>query len=308
MTPFQQRIRGVIPAILTPLNADFTVDAAALRRLVRRVIDGGCHGFVTLGTTGEFAQIDDDQRSVAIRSAVAESAGAVPVIVGAGQPNVRRVREQLKIAGDLGADGALVNPPFYFPMTPDEVVRLFEELVKASPIPILLYNIPSMTKVAVNAATLKRLRDAGVQGTKDSTGDANNLNTYCHVMRDDPDFRVIVGGDRFFLHALLSGACATTGLTPNLAPYLDLDIYTAYQAGRWDAAAAAQNRCNEFLQTFLPLGEYGMAVAKAVLSKLGVMQKWVAPPKTSLGDPDVERVFAALRPFLPEFAAVPAGR
>ena len=308
MTPFQSRLHGVIPAILTPLDQDFTVDAESMRRLVRRVVDAGCHGMVTLGSTGEFAQIDDDQRAVAIRTVVDEVKGRVPVIVGAGQPNVRRVHEQLKAAGNLGADGALVNPPFYFPMTPDEVVKYYAELVKNSPIPVLLYNIPSMTKVEVSADTLMRLRDVGVQGTKDSTGSSANLNAWCYAMRDDSDFRIILGGDRILLHALLSGACGTTGPTPNLAPNLNLDVYNAWKAGDWDAAAAAQNRCNDFLQAYSRQPGFAMAVAKAVLSKVGVMQKWVAPPKASLSDADVERVFTEMKEFLPEFAAVGVAR
>ncbi len=117
MTPFQERLRGSIPALLTALKKDFAVDREAIRKTARRAIDNGSQGVVVLGTSGEFGGIDDDQREVAIRAVVDEVGAQAPVIVGCGQPNVRRTHEQARAAADLGADGILVNPPFYFPMT-----------------------------------------------------------------------------------------------------------------------------------------------------------------------------------------------
>ena len=301
MTPFQERIQGVIPALVTPLHEDFTVDAEGMCRVVRRVVDGGCHGFVVLGTSGEFAAIADGQRAVAIRAAVKEAAGKVPVIVGAGQPCVSRTYEQARVASDLGADGLMVNPPFYFPMTQDEIVRYYEGVVAASPLPVLLYNIPTLTKVVTEPATLRRMRDVGVQGTKDSSGTVRNLLDYLGAVRDDPDFRVIVGTDLFLIHALDSGACATTGMGPNLAPQLDVTVYDAWRAGNRAAAVEAQKRCNDFFRVMTSLSGGEHAISKAVLSQLGVIQKWLAPPKAALSDNEAVRALEAFKPFLPEF-------
>ena len=306
MTRFQERLHGVIPALLTPLTADLKADGPAMRRLARRVIDAGCHGYVLLGTTGEFAAIDDDQRVVAIRAGVEESDGEVPVIVGCGQPCVARTHRQAVQAADRGADGLLVNPPFYFPMSNDEVVQYFEDLVAASPIPVLLYNIPGMTKVAVDATTLLRLRDVGVQGTKDSSGSPQNLLDYLNAMRGDA-FRVIVGGDGMLLHALLAGVAGTTGPAPNVAPQLVTAIYNAWCDGDLEAAAAAQNRQNAFLRELSGVSPFMQATAKGVLSRLGIMEPWVAPPKTSLDDAAIDEAFQAVREFLPEYEPAAVG-
>ena len=118
MTPFQKRLRGSIPALLTALTSDLTVDREAMGKIARRAIDNGSRGVVVLGTTGEFAGIDADQRDAAIRAVVDAVGTEAPVIVGCGQPNVRRTREQAIAAADLGADGILVNPPFYLPHDP----------------------------------------------------------------------------------------------------------------------------------------------------------------------------------------------
>jgi dihydrodipicolinate synthase/N-acetylneuraminate lyase len=300
MTSFQGRLRGSIPALLTALNEDFTVDRVGMAKVARRVIDNGSKGVVVLGTTGEFAGIDDDQREVAIRAVVDEVGAEAPVIVGCGQPNVRRTHEQAIAAGDLGADGILVNPPFYFPMTQDEVVAFFADLVTASPVPVMLYNIPSMTSVSVEPATIPRLRDVGVQGTKDSFGLPANTLAYLAALGPDSDFRVVVGGEPFFLHLLDAGVCATTGLMPCVGPLMAAGIYEAFIAGDHKAAFAAQHEANAFAAALRGLHAFAPATGKAVLSRLGVMEKCVAPPKTTLSDDEADQAFEAVKQWLPE--------
>jgi 4-hydroxy-tetrahydrodipicolinate synthase len=301
MTPFQERLSGNIPALLTPLDEHLHVDRDALQRITQRLIEHGCRGVVVLGTSGEFSGIDDEQRDVAIGAVVEEAAGRVPVIVGCGQPNLRRSYEQAERAGDLGADGLLVNPPFYYPMTQDEVVAYFASLVQVSPLPVLLYNIPSLTGISVEPSTIPRLRDVGVEGTKDSSGKPANTLAYVDAVGRDSDFRVVVGGDVFFLHLLDAGVCATTGLLGNLAPQLAVRIHEAWSAGDYQAGFAAQHRANALLDLFLPLHEYAPSTGKAVLSKLGLMERWVAPPKTPMTDSQADQAFEAVREFLPEF-------
>jgi dihydrodipicolinate synthase/N-acetylneuraminate lyase len=301
MTPFQSSVRGNIPALVTSLTKDLVVDQEAMRRSTRRLFDNGSQGVVVLGTSGEFAGIDDDQREAAIKVVIDEVDGQGPVIVGCGQPNVRRTHEQARIAGDLGASGILVNPPFYYPMTQDEVVAFFADLVDASPVPVMLYNIPLMTKVAVEPATIPRLRDVGVQGTKDSSGIPANTLAYLAALGPDSDFRIVVGGEALFLHLLDAGVCATTGLLPNVTPHLASRIHAAWQAKDYQAAFTAQHRANAFAAVFRPLHGFLPAAAKAVLSKLDLMERWVAPPKAPLSDQATDDAFEAVKEFLPEF-------
>jgi 4-hydroxy-tetrahydrodipicolinate synthase len=287
--------------MVTTLQKDLTVDPEAMRKTAHRIIDNGSRGVVVLGTSGEFTGIDDDQRKTAIKSVVDEIGSQVPVIVGCGQPNVRRTHEQARAAADLGASGILVNPPFYFPMTQDEVVSFFADLVDVSPIPVMLYNIPSMTSVAVEPATLPRLRDVGVQGVKDSSGSPANTLAYLAALGPGSDFRVVVGGETFFLHLLDAGVCATTGLLPNLTPQLAARVHQAWQAKDYKTGFAAQHRANAFAAAFRPLHGFLPAAAKAVLGRLGLMEKWVAPPKTPLSEEETDRAFETVKAFLPEF-------
>ncbi|MBT3603519.1 MAG: dihydrodipicolinate synthase family protein, partial [Candidatus Latescibacteria bacterium] len=102
MTPFQESLQGSIPALMTTLKKDLTIDQEAMRKTACRLIDNGSKGVVVLGTSGEFAGINDNQREDAIRAVVDEIGDQVPVIVGCGQPNVQRTHEQAKAAADLG--------------------------------------------------------------------------------------------------------------------------------------------------------------------------------------------------------------
>ena len=301
MTPFQERLRGIIPAMLTTLDEKFAVDTQAMRRSARRLLDNGCQGVVVVGTSGEFAGIDNSQREIAIRAVVEELSGQAPVIVGCGQPNVRCTHEEAQQAADLGADGLLVNPPFYFPMSQDEVVRFFADLVASSSLPILLYNIPGLTNVVVEPDTIPRLRDVGVQGTKDSSGIPANTLAYLNALGPNSDFRVVVGGETFLLQLLDAGVCATTGLLPNITPQIAVQTYDAWRVGDHPAGFAAQRRMNAFAALFKPLYPFFHATGKAVLSRIGLMQKWVAPPKTPLTDAEADRAFAVVKEFLPEF-------
>ena len=287
--------------MMTALNNDLTVDREAMSKTARRLLDNGSRGVVVLGTTGEFAGIDDDQREFAIRSVVDEVGGQAPVIVGCGQPNVRRTHAQARAAAEFGADGILVNPPFYFPMTQDEVISFFGDLVDVSPLPVMLYNIPSMTMVSVEPATIPKLRDVGVQGTKDSSGIPANTLAYLAALGSGSDFRVVVGGEVFFLHLLDAGVCATTGLVPNVAPQLAARVHAAWHAGDYQAGFAAQHRANAFAAALRGLHAFVPAAGKAVLSRLGLMDKLVAPPKTSMTDEEADGAFEAVKSFLPEF-------
>jgi dihydrodipicolinate synthase/N-acetylneuraminate lyase len=112
---------------------------------------------------------------------------------------------------------------------------------------------------------------------------------------------VVNGSDTVFLHLLDAGACATTGIYGNIAPQLAVGVHNAWLAGDYQAALAAQRRAMALFTVFSTLHEFPPAAAKAVLSKLGLMERWVAPPKSPMTDAETDFAFETLREFLPEF-------
>src|SRR6202158_4411098 len=140
-------LTGVLPALISPLNSDGSVDEAAVGRLVEHVIKGGVRGILRLGSTGETASLDETARRKVVSSVVAAAAGRVPVICGVAQSHLAAARVEVEAAGRLGAAAALVAPPFYYLIDQPTLIAFYRKLAKDSPIPILLYNIPQFTKI-----------------------------------------------------------------------------------------------------------------------------------------------------------------
>src|SRR5712691_1672237 len=140
-------LAGVIPALATPLTRDGGVDEAGIGRLVVHVLAGGVTGLLPLGSTGECSSLDEGSRRAMLAAVAQANAGRVPIICGVAQSHLAGAQLEVAAATALGADAALVTPPFYYPMDQAGVLAFFRTLARRSPIPIFLYNIPQFTKV-----------------------------------------------------------------------------------------------------------------------------------------------------------------
>src|SRR3989441_9309796 len=162
------RLAGVLVALASPLKRDGSVDEPAVARLVEHVIAGGVHGLLPLGSTGEGAALDEPARRTVLKAVVEVAAGRVPVICGVAQPNLQSARAEVEAAARLGADAALVAPPFYYPMDQASLLAFYRRGAQAAPVPILVYKIPPFTKNVVEPVTLAVLAPEGaVPGIKD---------------------------------------------------------------------------------------------------------------------------------------------
>ncbi|TMG29361.1 MAG: dihydrodipicolinate synthase family protein, partial [Chloroflexi bacterium] len=150
-------LAGVIPALATPLTRDGGVDEAGVERLVGHVLAGGVAGLLPLGSTGECSSLDEGSRRAMLAAVVQANAGRVPVICGVAQTHLAAAQLEVAAAAALGADAALVTPPFYYPMDQAGVLAFYRTLARRSPIPILLYNIPQFTKVVAEPETVATL-------------------------------------------------------------------------------------------------------------------------------------------------------
>src|SRR5436853_1828037 len=137
---------GVIPAIPTPFTPDGrSVDEAALRRIVRHVVDGGVDGIMTTGGTGEFPHLSRDERRVVTEVVVAEAAGAVKIFAGTSACATWEAIELTRDAAAAGADAAILVPPFYFGIPDEMLYRHFEDVASAGILPVVVYNNPLYT-------------------------------------------------------------------------------------------------------------------------------------------------------------------
>jgi 4-hydroxy-tetrahydrodipicolinate synthase len=299
-----QDLRGVLPALITPLTRDGAVDEPAVERLVGHVLGGGVHGLLPLGSTGESASLDEKARRAMLAATVKAAAGRVPVICGVVQSRLAAARAEVKTAAELGAIAALVAPPYYYPIDQATVLDFYRRVAASSPLPILVYNIPQNTKVVIEPATLSTLAHEGaVAGIKDSSRDFEYFETVCVAVRDLPEFRIFTGSDTMLLASLAMGGAGTICGAGNIAPGWVVKIFDDFERGDLKAARAQQDL---LLQLILAVrGGVFPAAIKAAIHLQGICEQWPVPPVAPLD----ERATGRLREQLNEWGLlVPVSR
>ena len=292
-----KNLRGVLPALISPLTREGAVDVAGIRALVEHVLAGGVHGLLPLGSTGETASLDEPARRQVL-AAVMEAAGdRVPVICGVAQTHLVATRAEVAAAASAGALAALVAPPFYYPIDQATVLDFYRRLADGSPLPILVYNIPQNTKVVIEPATLSTLAHEGaVAGIKDSSRDFEYFERVLLATRDLPDFRVFTGSDTMLMAAVAMGGAGTICGAANVAPGLVVSVFEAADAGQWDLARARQDRLVELVMAVRE-GVFPAAI-KAGVAMQGVCGPWPMPPVAPLDEAATARLRKRLEGLL----------
>ena len=276
-------LTGVIPALISPLRSDGIVDEPAVARLVEHVISGGVHGVLALGSTGETASLDETARRTLLSNVVAAAAGRVPVLCGVAQSHLSAARVEVEAAARLGAAAALVTPPFYYLIDQATLLAFYRGLAKASPLPILLYNIPQYTKVVAQPETVATLaREGTIAGIKDSSRDFEYFEAVCIATRELTRFRIFTGSDTMLLASLAMGGAGTICGAANVAPGWIVRIYEDFQRGDLAAARAGQDKLYELVLA-LRGGVFPDAI-KAAGHLQGTCEPWCAAPVAPLDD------------------------
>jgi 4-hydroxy-tetrahydrodipicolinate synthase len=279
-------LRGVLPALVTPLHRDGAVDEPAISRLVEHVLAGGVHGVLALGSTGEVASLDQAARRTVVAAVVKAADGRVPVICGVAQSRLADAIADVSAAAELGAAAVLVAPPYYYPIDQPTVLSFYRTLAKTSPLPILVYNIPQNTKVVVEPASVAALaRDGSVAGIKDSSRDFEYFESVCVATRGLPDFRIFTGSDTMLLASLAMGGAGTICGGANVAPGWVVRIFDDFERGDLKAARAHQDSLLELVQA-VRAGVFPAAI-KAALHLQGLCEPWLVPPVAPLGEASV---------------------
>lgn len=214
--------------MVTPLLSRDALDVAGLERLVERIIGGGAHGLFLLGTTGEGSSLSHLLQDELIRRATAQVAERVPVIVNVTDPaSVESVRIAC-IAADAGAEALAIAPPYYFPVEQSELACYVEKMAAELPLPVLLYNIPALTKTAFEVETIRRLMsNERIVGLKDSSGDIDYFRAVQRVTSDREDWSLFVGQEDFLADAIEAGGHGGICGGGNLFPELFVEWYGA---------------------------------------------------------------------------------
>lgn len=231
---------GSIPALVTPFSGG-RVAEDTFREFVEWQISEGSNGLVPCGTTGEVATLDDDEHRQVIRTAVEVAKGRVPVIAGCGTYDTAASIERARMAADLGADAVLAVVPYYNKPSQAGLAAHFTAIAEASPLPIVVYNVPSRTVADISVETLGEISaHPRIAAIKDATG--NLARVTAQRLACGAEFIQLSGNDDMALGFNAMGGVGCVSVTANVAPKLCADFQKATREGRWDDALALQDR------------------------------------------------------------------
>ena len=260
------QIKGIIPPIVTPMNADESVNIPELRSQVERQIAGGVHGIFPFGTNGEGYILSLKEKEEILEAVVDQVKGRIPVYAGSGCISTQDTIYMSKRAEELGADVLSIITPSFAVASQKELYDHYVEVAKHVNIPIVLYNIPPRTGNKLLPETVAKLaKDVDViMGAKDSSGDRDNLKAYIDLTQDlDKDFSVLAGNDGNILFCLQNGGKGGIAGRANLWPKTVASIYNYFVAGELDKAQEAQNAVAA-LQRVFKFGNANTIIKKAV--------------------------------------------
>ncbi len=231
---------GSIPALVTPFAAG-RVDEAIFRDFVAWQIDEGSDALVPCGTTGEVATLSAEEHRAVIAACVQVANGRLPVIAGCGTYSTAHSIERCRAAADLGADAALVVVPYYNKPSQAGLTAHFTAIADASPIPVVVYNVPSRTVADISVETLGAIAmHPKIVAVKDATG--NLARVSAQRISCGEDFCQLSGNDDMALGFNAMGGVGCISVTANVAPKLCSDFQKATRERRWDEALRLQDR------------------------------------------------------------------
>ena len=233
-------IKGSIVAIVTPMQADGSLDFPGLCRLIDWHIAEGTDGIVIVGTTGESSTVSVEEHCALVKAAVEHTAGRIPIIAGTGGNSTAEAIKLTAYAKEVGADAALLVVPYYNRPTQEGMYQHFKAIALAVDLPIILYNVPGRTVADMSNETIVRLAAIpNIVGVKDATG---NLGRGIDLLRLVPaGFAVYSGDDPSAMALMLCGGQGNISVTANVAPRAMHALCVAAMSGQIGAAIALNN-------------------------------------------------------------------
>jgi 4-hydroxy-tetrahydrodipicolinate synthase len=274
-----QKLIGTGVALVTPFRSDFSVDIETLRRIVNYQIDGGIDYLVILGTTAESATLTQDEKELVIQTVIEANGGRLPLVLGIGGNNTAVVCDELK-SRDLSAFTAVLSvSPFYNKPTQEGIYQHFKAVSEASPLPIILYNVPGRTASNMLPSTVIRLANdfENIVAIKEAAGDIVQA---MKLLRDKPrDFLVISGDDMITLPMVLAGGAGVISVIAEGFPREFSRMVRLGLARKVDEAFTIHNLVAESIDLIFEEGN--PAGIKEVFKLLGIAENYVRLPLVS---------------------------
>jgi 4-hydroxy-tetrahydrodipicolinate synthase len=297
-------LRGIIPPVITPLIDNNKLDVQGLENIVEHLVSGGVHGLFILGTTGEAPSLSYNLRKDFIKRTCELTNHRIPVMVGITDTSFDGSLEIAEYSKRVGADAVVVAPPYYMPISQSEMIFYLENLVPRVPLPLLLYNMPSHTKLHMVLRTVKVGKELGAIGIKDSSGDMFYQTSLIEEFKDSPEFSIITGTELFIPETILQGGHGAIAGGANMFPKLYVEFYEASLAHDFEKISALREIVMKLYNTIYAVGKTSSKYIKAIkcaLSIMGVCNDHVALPLSKFEGEDklkIEQYIADLNKIL----------
>ena len=283
---------GVGTALITPFTRGGEVDEAAVKRLARRQIEAGVHFLVPCGTTGETPTLSDREKRRVVELVVEEARGQVPILAGAGGYDTKEVVHAAKEMQKAGASGLLSVTPYYNKPTPEGLFQHFSAIADATPLPIVLYNVPGRTGCNIDAATCAKLAAIPhVIGVKEASGNITQMVEICRAV--PPDFLVLSGDDALTLSLMAIGGRGLISVASNAIPSEMSKMIEAAERGDFAAARKMHHRLVPLmLGNFI---ESNPGPVKFAMAAMGLCEEVYRLPMVSPRPASQEKIRALLK-------------
>jgi 4-hydroxy-tetrahydrodipicolinate synthase len=272
----QSRLTGVGVAIVTPFRKDSTIDFLSFEKLIKHILDNGVDYLVVLGTTGEAATLNKEERQAVLNFVIETSEKRVPIIAGFGGNNTNEVVNSIKHYNFTGIDGILSVTPYYNKPSQRGLYAHYQAIANISPVPIILYNVPGRTAVNLSAETVVQLANdfENIIAVKEASGNIEQIMT---IVKNKPaDFKVISGDDLITLPLISFGVEGVISVAANAFPSEFTSLVHTALKGKFKDAWVIQQKLLGIMNTLFVEGN--PAGVKAALKILGITQDFLRLP------------------------------
>ena len=245
------------------------------------MVSGGVHGLFILGTTGEATSLSYKLRKDFIKRTCDLVNQRIPVMVGITDTSFEGSLEIAEYSQLVGADMVVVAPPYYIPISQAEMMDYLENLIPRLPLPLLLYNMPSHTKLHMEITTVKAGKELGAIGIKDSSGDMLYLFTLIDAFRNSPEFSIITGTELFIPETVMQGGHGAIAGGANMFPKLFVSLYEASIEHDFEKISILREKVMKLYNTIYSVGKSSSKITKGIncaLAALGICSDYVAFP------------------------------
>ncbi|MGA9532502.1 MAG: dihydrodipicolinate synthase family protein [Anaerolineales bacterium] len=287
-------LHGIFPPIPTPFRSDESIDLDALQANLSAWNELPLSGYVVGGSNGEFVHLDDLERTAVLETARQSIPSDRPLIAGTGTTSTFHTIRLTEAAAEAGADAALVVSPSYYRslMSERALIAHYTAVADASPLPIILYNVPANTGLNIpERVVLELAQHDRIVGMKDSGGDLVRMGAI--LAGAGPGFQVLAGSGGFILPALTIGAVGAVPALGNIAGPQLAELHAEFESGNLEKARSIQLRMIEPNRAVT--SQFGVPGLKAALDMLGLVGGWPRRPLLPLNSEEYDQLAAVLR-------------